>query len=105
MAGIPVPHAGIRIQETDQGLIRLSYPLSLKPWIARLLPDRISLPIRTLELDSMGSFVWNQIDGKASVLELAGRVTKKYACHPSEAEHAVAAFIRQLGRRGILGLR
>jgi hypothetical protein len=105
MAGIPVPHADIRIQLTAQGLVRISYPISLKPWIARLLPNRISLPIRTLELDTMGSFVWQHIDGKTSVLELSEIVTKKYACHPSEAEHSVAAFVRQLGRRGILGLR
>ena len=105
LAGIPVPHADIRIQVTAQDLVRISYPVSLKPWIARLLPERISLPIRTLELDSMGSFVWQHIDGKTSVLELAGIVAEKYACHPSEAEHAVAAFVRQLGRRGILGLR
>lgn len=105
LASIPVPSAEIRIQVTDQGVVRLSYPISLKPWLARLLPRNISVPIRTLELDSMGSFVWNQIDGKKSVQELARIVAEQYACHPAEAEHAVAIFLRQLGQRGILGLR
>jgi hypothetical protein len=105
LAAIPVPSADIRIQLTPQGLIRLSYPISLKPWLARLLPRKVSLPIRTLELDSMGTFVWNHIDGRNSAGELARIVTEQYKCHPAEAEHAVAIFLRQLGRRGILGLR
>jgi hypothetical protein len=102
---VPVPSADIRTQITDQGLVRISYPTTLKPWIARLLPRSTARPFRTLELDSMGSFVWNHIDGVRSVEELAGIVTKHYQCHPSEAEHAVAVFLRQLGQRGILGLR
>lgn len=105
LAAIPVPSADIRIQVTPQGLIRISYPISLKPWLARLLPENVSLPIRTLELDSMGSFVWNHIDGKNSAQDLARIVAEQYECHPTEAEHAVAIFLRQLGQRGLLGLR
>ncbi len=105
LAAIPVPSADIRIQVTPQGMIRLSYPIGLKPWLARLLPEKVTLPIRTLELDSMGSFVWNHIDGKNSAQDLARIVAEQYDCHPTEAEHAVAIFLRQLGRRGILGLR
>ena len=100
-----MPSADIAVSVTAQGLVRLSYPISLKPWIARFLPRNISLPIRTLELDTMGSFVWHHIDGRRSVQKLAGIVADHYTCHPAEAEHAVAAFVRQLGRRGILGLR
>jgi hypothetical protein len=53
----------------------------------------------------MGSFVWNLIDGTASVDYLARQLAEHYSCLPSEAEQAVAMFIRQLGQRGILGLR
>ena len=102
---VPVPSADIRLHIGPQGLVRIRYPINLKPWLTRFLPEKMSLPMRTLELDSMGSFVWNHIDGKNSVQKLAEIVTGHYACHPSEAEHAVATFIRQLGRRGILGLR
>ena len=101
---VPVLSADIRLQTNPQGLVRISYPIHLKSWLARLLPEKISLPMRTLELDSMGTFVWSHIDGNSSVQKLAEIVTNHYKCHPSEAEHAVATFIRQLGRRGILGL-
>ncbi len=105
LQAIPVPSADIRLQITPQGFVRISYPLQLKPWITRFFPRNISLPMRTLELDSMGSFVWSNIDGKKSVLELAERVREHYQCHRLEAEHSVAEFVRQLGRRGILGLQ
>ena len=104
-AAIPVPRPEIRAQVTKQNLVRISYPAAFAPWITRLVPVTFTLPTRTLELDSMGSFVWNLIDGKASVQDLARHVADHYACHPAEAEQAVAAFIRQLGQRGILGLR
>jgi hypothetical protein len=105
LSATPVASDDIRIQITDQGLVRISYPISIKPWIARLLPRSTVRPFRTLELDSMGSFVWNHIDGIRSVEDLTGIVTHHYKCHPSEAEHAVAVFLRQLGQRGIIGLR
>jgi hypothetical protein len=86
-------------------MVRIKYPILLRPWLARLLPQRASVPVRTLELDSMGSFVWGHIDGERTVQELADLVASRYGCHASEAEHAVASFVRHLGRRGILGLR
>jgi len=104
LKAIPLPSADIRQQITPQGLVRISYPLQLKPWFTRFLPRKISLPVRTLELDIMGSFVWGHIDGKNSVQELAEKVREHYQCHRYEAEHSVAEFIRRLGQRGIVGL-
>lgn len=105
LGAVPMPRPEIQTQLTDQGLVRISYPATLAPWIARLIPGSFTLPVRTLELDAMGTYVWNLIDGTASVHDLARHVATHYACHPAEAEQAVAAFVRQLGQRGILGLR
>jgi hypothetical protein len=101
---VPVPSTDIHLHITEQGLVRISYPIHFKPWIARLVPNKISLPMRTLELDHMGSFVWRHIDGKNSVQMLAKLVGEHYQWLPSESELAVATFIRQLGQRGIIGL-
>jgi len=105
LSAVPVPMPGIRAAVSDQGLVRISHPATLKPWLARLLPASVALPMRTLELDAMGTFVWNLIDGTATVDDLARQVAQHYACLPAEAQQAVAMFIRQLGQRGILGLR
>ena len=105
LAAIPVPMPDIRTATTPQGLVRIEHPAVLKPWLARLLPPALSRPMRTLELDAMGSFVWAHIDGIASVADLARRVEERYSCLAAEAEQAVALFVRQLGQRGIVALR
>jgi hypothetical protein len=104
LEAVPVPLPEVRSSTSESGLVRLSYPAALKPWLARLLPASLSRPQRTLELDAMGSRVWSMIDGQATVRDIARQVASHYACHPAEAEQAVALFVRQLGQRGILGL-
>ena len=105
LEAVPVPLPGVQAATTESGLVRISYPAALKPWLTRLLPATLSRPQRTLELDAMGSRVWNLIDGQATVRDIARQIAGHYACHPAEAEQAVALFVRQLGQRGILGLR
>lgn len=105
-AAVPVPSRELKVLLTAEGLVRLSYPIRLHPWLARLVPRQAAaVARRTIELDGMGSFVWNHIDGDRSVRGLADLVTERYACLPVEAENAVADFLRQLGRRGIIGMR
>jgi hypothetical protein len=106
LAAVPVPSREVRVLLTAEGLVRLSYPIRLRPWLARLVPRQAAAAARrTIELDGMGSFVWSHIDGNRSVRSLAELVTERYSCLPVEAENAVADFLRQLGRRGIVGMR
>lgn len=106
LAAVPVPSREVQALLTAEGMVRLSYPIRLRPWLARLMPRQAAaVARRTIELDGMGSFVWNHIDGSRSVRGLAELVAARYACLPVEAENAVADFLRQLGRRGIIGMR
>ena len=106
LAARPVVNEAVRvIAAVGEGPVRLEYPLVLPRWLGRLLPaGRIARLRRTLELDAMGTFVWNHIDGQRSVRQLAELVAERYRCLPREAEESVAIFIRELGRRNILGL-
>lgn len=105
LAAVPVPLPGVRASTTESGLVRISYPAVLKPWLSRLLPAALSRPQRILELDAMGSHVWWLIDGRASVADIARSVEERFTCLRAEAEQSVALFVRQLGQRGIIGLR
>jgi hypothetical protein len=106
LAAVPVASGDVAVQLTGEGLVRLSYPVRLNPWLRRLLPRVAAAGTRrTVELDGMGSFVWSHIDGNRTVGGLADLVAGHYACLPVEAELAVAEFLRQLGRRGIIGMR
>jgi hypothetical protein len=64
-------------------------------------------PTRTakLELDRLGSSVWDMLDGRSSIRTIAASLAAAQRLEPREAEVAVAQFIRELGRRGLIGLR
>jgi len=106
---VPVRSAEVRAETTAQGVLRLSYPLAVKPWFGRLA-DRVGLwdgrpMIKRLELDEMGAFVWDRIDGERSVRRIAEEFAAHYGLQAREAELGVTAFIKNIGQRGLLGLR
>jgi len=105
---IPVKSEAIQASHTQEGVVRLHYPLVLKPWIAELA-QRFSgapynPPSRQLELDELGSLTWDLIDGKQTVREIVRQFSGQTQVHPKEAEAAVTRFLRELGRRGIVGM-
>lgn len=105
---IPVKSAAIHAAHTPEGLVRLRYPLALKPWMAELAKRFGSTPAappsRQLELDELGSLTWGLIDGHRSVRTIIRRFARQTRVHPKEAEFAVTRFLRELGRRGIIAM-
>jgi hypothetical protein len=108
LACIPVRNNAIQASQTPEGMIRLRYPLILKPWIAELAQRFRSAPYvppsRQLELDELGSLTWSLIDGSQTVGAIVQQFSHQTQVHPKEAEAAVTRFLRELGRRGIIGM-
>lgn len=107
----PVVSREVRAERTEAGLVRIRYPVAFKPWFAGLArrlgrkgQGGQEAMLRTLELDAMGSTVWDWLDGQNTVHELAARLADHYGLHEREAEVSMSAFLRELGRRGIIGL-
>jgi hypothetical protein len=105
---IPVRNVEVTASTTADGLVLLAYPLAVKPWFGRLA-EKVNLwdqrpMIKKLELDEMGSFVWDHIDGTRSVRRIAEEFAAHYGVQRREAELSVTAFIKNIGQRGILGL-
>lgn len=106
---VPVRNAEVQATSAPDGLVRLAYPLAVKPWFGRLA-EKVNLwdqrpMIKRLELDEMGSFVWDRIDGVRSVRRIAGELAAHYGLQAREAELSVTAFIKTIGQRGLIGLR
>lgn len=106
---VPVRNHAVEETPLDNGLVRLAYPLAVKPWFGRLAEkvgmwDRRPMTKR-VELDEMGAFVWRRIDGERSVRRIAAEFTEAYGVQPREAELAVTTFIKTIGQRGIIGLK
>jgi hypothetical protein len=106
---IPVKSRHVREQRLESGEMLVIYPVTVRPWMAKLarwLGDRGSPP-RTakLQLDHLGSDVWAMLDGQTPLRRIAEAFAEDHRLERKEAEVAVTQFIRELGRRGLIGLR
>ncbi|NVM24842.1 MAG: PqqD family protein [Desulfobacterales bacterium] len=105
----PVKNTRIREARLETGEVLLTYPIRIRPWIANLI-RRFGWGInrfqsKKLHLDELGTAVWDLIDGRRSVRQVIQRLAKRYQLHPREAEVAVTRFLRELGKRGLIGLK
>lgn len=109
LACVPVVLPAIVWHRRSSGEIRIEYPLPLKPLLtavfSRFSPQGAVTPTKKLELDTLGSQVWLMIDGTATVGDIIRRFARDSSITTQEAEQAVTAFLRELGKRGIVALR
>ncbi|BDQ38324.1 hypothetical protein SYK_26840 [Pseudodesulfovibrio nedwellii] len=106
---VPVKNRAVEEIALPDGLVRLAYPLAIKPWFGRLA-EKVGMwdkkpMIKQVELDELGAFVWERINGERSVQQIAAELASFYEVQPREAELSVTAFIKTIGQRGIIGLK
>jgi hypothetical protein len=105
----PAKNSEVREEKLEGGDILLTFPLRVRPWLAGVaravgLQDRQVLT-RKLQLDEMGSLTWTLMDGERSLTDLVEIVSRRYRLQRRETEVAVTTFLRELGRRGLIGFR
>lgn len=106
-----IPVKNLQAQETrgESGLVLLSYPVEIRPWIAgwirRFGGVTEDARLKKLQLDELGTAVWNLLDGRRTVGQVIQAFTAMQRLHPKEASVAVTLFLRELGKRGLIGLR
>ena len=105
----PVKNIQITEERLESGEIIIRYPITMRPWIASLAKrfggphDRIQT--KPLQLDKLGTEVWELIDGNRSVGRIIEVFAETHRLQNREAEVAVSQFIRQLGQLGLIGMR
>ncbi len=106
---IPVRNSQVLENRLDSGEILLSYPETLRPWFSSLIlrmNKKAELRrMRKLQLDILGTGVWDLIDGKSTITEIIASFAKLHLLYHKEAEISVVQFLRELGRRGIVGMK
>lgn len=109
LACVPVVNPSVHASRSESGEVLLEYPLVVKPLLAAIFKrfnrtgeETLS---RKLQLDAHGSRVWASIDGRNSVAEIVTRFAKATSITTREAELSVTAFLRELGKRGIIILQ
>jgi len=109
LACVPEIMPAVSWQTLESGDILIEYPLTLKPLLkaifTRFSRENTEHLTRKLQLDSLGSQVWRLIDGRNSVAEIIHAFAAASTITVQEAEQAVTAFLRELGKRGLIILR
>ena len=104
----PVVNASVDFSKSDNGTILLEYPLPIKPFflsLFRRFQQSYDYPTKKIELDEMGSAVWNYIDGQTTVRDMIEDFAVRYKITVEEAEQSITAFLVELGKRGIIAMR
>ena len=105
----PVKSTQITETRLETGEVVLEYPLAVRPLVAavarRLGKSQQDLvQIKKLQLDVLGTSVWDLVDGKRSIRRMIQIFAETHRLEKREAEVSVTQFIRELGQRGLLGL-
>ncbi len=105
----PVKNIEVTATRLENGEVLLTYPVGMRPWMTGIVrwlggkPDRTQT--KKIQLDTLGTDVWDQLDGKRSVRQVIKQFAKKHRLHQKEAEMSVTQFLRDLGKRGIIGIK
>jgi hypothetical protein len=106
---VPVKNGDVRETILDGGERLLTYTVTVRPWFAGLIRRLGAAPQGTqskkLQLDPLGADVWDLLNGQRSVQSIVNRFAQRHRLHPKEAEVSVTLFLRELGKRGLVGLR
>lgn len=109
LALTPVKSRQIEETRLAGGDILIRYPAtSTGPRLTALL-NRIGrtpqVRMKKIQLDGLGSQVWQLIDNRRSVKGIIDQFAEKHRLPFREAEVSVTQFIRTLGQRGLIGLK
>ena len=109
LACIPEKFEPVRETVLEDGNLLLDYTVSVRPWFSGLLKrlgvgsdGRIK---KKLQLDELGTQVWGMVNSRRTVREIVQLFARAHQLPEREAEAAVTRFLRQLGKRGLIGLR
>jgi len=105
----PVKNDRVEESRLENGELQLSYPVTTRPWLAgffrRMGRKSEGTYLKKLQLDALGTEVWELLDGGTRVRDVIRQFAARHRLQQREAELSVTRFLRELGKRGLIGLR
>ena len=96
------PEVGYERQEEGEVLITLR---RRKDWLTRVLSLAFVIPTeRKIQLDQVGSQVWELCDGEHTVEDLIREMAGEHKLQRREAEVSLTTYLRLLGKRRLIGI-
>jgi len=97
----PVRNPYLKWEKNDKGDICIKIPLQQTTGLfSKLMPTPRE---RKIELDKIGSMVWELCDGNRTVKDLADFLHEEYKLMIAEAEISLNTYLDQLSKRGLIG--
>ena len=101
----PVRNKSVTVSRDDDGNVVFSIPRR-KTWWADALARVLHMPDqKKIALDEIGTTVWDQCDGKHTVLAIIDGFVEKYKLNRREAEVSMFAYLKELTQRGFIGFQ
>ncbi len=106
LALCPVKNSFVDVETNEDGFVRLVYPVTVKPWFSgpakRLGLWKNRTFSKKVDLDELGSRAWSLMDGEHTVNDMVAVFAKRFGLQKREAEIALTAFLKELGKRGVI---
>lgn len=102
LAGIPIIHENVKIEETPSGVIVLRMTIGRGDSFFEIF--RPAVTHKKYELDEFGSFVVREIQERKTVLDIIRSFERRFRMSHREAELGVVAFIKILMKRSVLSV-
>jgi len=107
LAAVVVPNRQLRVERNAEGTVTLYAPFHAAAFVERIA-RWLGAPARAgeakVELDEVGSFVWNLCDGQRNVREMVACLADKYKLNRKEAEASLTEFLRSLAGRNLVAI-
>ncbi|MDP4856856.1 MAG: PqqD family protein [Desulfobacterales bacterium] len=105
----PIKNDRVEESRSENGELQLSYPVTARPWLAgffrRMGRKSEGTYLKKLQLDALGTEVWELLDGGTRVRDVIRQFASRHHLQQREAQLSVTRFLRELGKRGLIGLR
>lgn len=93
-----VPEYNRDFEHVDDRVV-LFEPKFKNKWLVKHLLPRMKQPHYKIHLDEYGTFVWNRINGRRTVLDIAVQLEKVYGDQVEPVHERLGMFINMLAQR------
>ena len=95
-------NAGTSFVENEPGRVVITIRVKRRAgFLSRFTPPILE---RTLKLDELGTFVFQQIDNRKSTLAIIDAFIARYRVNRREAAMSTVSFLKSLVQRGVISI-
>ena len=107
MGAVVFRNKEVRVARNTKGVATLFVSFSAPQWIDRIAA-RFGAPPNAgeakVELDEIGTFVWDMCEGELTIREMGVRLAEKYKLTRKESEASLTTFLRSLAQRKLVAI-